>query len=149
MPILADNLKLQPMVHKILLCATALLLFLTACAKTPFDADNVRRLANLHDTEAEYTASEIKEVEAVMESFVVKQEKLMNDILNEKDAMERQRKIVKMAAEYKSEADVYDSIGLLVVLLRDSKHSDKTKFKNLMKRMLEVQYSVDIIMKEI
>lgn len=137
------------MVHKILLCATALLLFLTTCAKAPFDADNARRLANLHDTEAEYTASEIKEVEAVMESFVVKQEKLMNDILNEKDAMERQRKIVKMAAEYKSEADVYDSIGLLVVLLRDSKHSDKTKFKNLMKRMLEVQYSVDIIEKEI
>lgn len=135
--------------NKILLCATALLLFLTACAKAPFDADNARRLANLHDTEAEYTASEIKEVEAVIESFVVKQEKLMNDILNEKDAMERQRKIVKMAAEYKSEADVYDSIGLLVVLLRDSKHSDKTKFKNLMKRMLEVQYSVDIIEKEI
>lgn len=149
MPILADNLKLQPMVHKILLCATALLLFLTACAKAPFDADNARRLANLHDTEAEYTVSKIKEVEAVMESFVVKQEKLMNDILNEKDAMERQRKIVKMAVEYKSEADVYDSIGLLVVLLRDSKHSDKTKFKNLMKRMLEVQYSVDIIKKEI
>ena len=135
--------------NKILLCATALLLFLTACAKAPFDADNARRLANLHDTETEYTASEIKEVEAVMESFVTKQENLMNDILNEKDAMERQRKIVKMVAEYKSEADVYDSIGLLVVLLRDSKHSDKTKFKNLMKRMLEVQYSVDIIMKEI
>lgn len=135
--------------NKILLCATVVLLFLTACAKTPFDADNARRLANLHDTEAEYTAEEIKEVEAVMESFVVKQEKLMNDILNEKDAMERQRKIVKMAAEYKSEADVYDSIGLLVVLLRDSKHSDKTKFKNLMKRMLEVQYSIDIIEEEI
>ena len=134
---------------KILLFATALLLFLTACAKTPFDADNARRLANLHDTEAEYTASEIKEVEAVMESFVTKQENLMNDILNEKNPMERQRKIVKMAAEYKSEADVYDSIGLLVVLLRDSKHSDKAKFKDLMKRMLEVQYSVDIIEKEI
>lgn len=149
MPILADNLKLQPMVHKILLCATALLLFLTACAKAPFDADNARRLANLHDSQAEYTEEEIKDVEDVMESFVTKQENLMNDILNEKDAMERQRKIVKMAAEYKSEADVYDSIGLLVVLLRDSKHSDKTKLKNLMKRMLEVQYSVDIIKKEI
>lgn len=149
MPILADNLKLQPMVHKILLCATAVLLLLTACTKAPFDADNARRLANLHDTEAEYTAEEIKEVEAVMESFVTKQENLMNDILNEKDAMERQRKIVKMVAEYKSEADVYDSIGLLVVLLRDSKHSDKAKFKNLMKRMLEVQYSIDIIENEI
>lgn len=135
--------------NKILLCATALLLFLTACAKAPFDVDKARKLANLHDSQAEYTAEEIKDVEDVMESFVTKQENLMNDILNEKNPMERQRKIVKMAAEYKSEADVYDSIGLLVVLLRDSKHSDKTKFKNLMKRMLEVQYSVDIIKKEI
>lgn len=135
--------------NKILLFATAVLLLLTACTKVPFDADNARRLANLHDTEAEYTAEEIKDVEDVMESFVVKQENLMNDILNEKNPMERQRKIVKMAAEYKSEADGYDSIGLLVVLLRDSKHSDKAKFKDLMKRLLEVQYSIDIIEKEI
>lgn len=135
--------------NKILLCATALLLFLTACAKAPFDADNARRLANLHDSQAEYTAEEIKDVEGVMESFVTKQENLMNDILNEKNPMERRRKIVKMAAEYESEADVYDSIGLLVVLLRDSKHSDKAKFKDLMKRLLEVQYSIDIIEKEI
>lgn len=134
---------------KILLCATAVLLMLTACTKVPFDADKARKLANLHDSQAEYTAEEIKDVEDVMESFVNKQEKLMNDILNEKNPMERQRKIVKMAAEYKSEADVYDSIGLLVVLLRDSKYSDKAKFKDLMKRMLEVQYSIDIIMKEI
>ena len=135
--------------NKILLCATVVLLLLTACTKAPFDADKARKLANLHDSQAEYTAEEIKDVEDVMESFVTKQEKMMNDILNEKDAMERQRKIVKMAAEYKSEADVYDSIGLLVVLLRDSKYSDKAKFKDLMKRSLEVQYSIDIIEKEI
>lgn len=135
--------------NKILLCATVVLLLLTACTKAPFDVDKARKLANMHDSQAEYTAEEIKDVEDVMESFVTKQENLMNDILNEKNPMERRRKIVKMAAEYKSEADVYDSIGLLVVLLRDSKHSDKAKFKDLMKRLLEVQYSIDIIEKEI
>lgn len=136
------------MFKKICLGAVAILLLLTACSQAPFDANKARDLASLHSTPAEYTTAEIKEVEEVMESFVTKNEKMVNDVINEKDATQRKHKMIKMAAEYKSDEEIYDAIGQLIVVLRDSPQSDKAKFDSLMKRILELQFSLEMIRDE-
>lgn len=133
--------------RKLLFLISAVLL-ITACGKTKFDADKARELAILHTTPNEYTESEIKDIENVFESFIVKQENMVNGIIDERDDIERQKKIVKMAAEFKSNESIFGTIGTLGVILKVNKHADKDRFNELMKRLLEVQYTVDIIRRE-
>ena len=135
------------MMRKLLFLITAVLL-ITACGKTKFDADNAQELATLHTTPDEYTESEIRDIEDVFESFIVKQENMVNGIIDERDDIERQKKIVKMAAECKSNESIFDTIGTLAVILKINKYADKDRFNELMKRLLEVQYTVDIIRRE-
>lgn len=133
---------------KLLFLTSVLLLFATSCQKE-FSAERARELTSLHATASDYTESEIREIETQMDLYLNLCESKINDALSEKDSFQRQRKIVKLGAWFKTDIETVNIMGELAEIIKASPYSDKNKMDSFYLRVNEVVLTIELIQKDI
>lgn len=130
---------------KTILLALAALITFASCQRTEFDGAELHKLATLHNNAKEYTKSEIRDIEHQLALFGDFTKSEMDDILSEKDAMERKRKTVKLISWYECNKAVFDDISVLVVVLKQSPHTDKKFFEEFTRGIVETKFSLELL----
>lgn len=133
---------------KLLFLTTMLLLFAASCQREEFNAERSRELASLHKNASDYTESEIREIEMQMDLYLSLNERMMDEVLSEKDSFEMQRKIVKFAAWCSKEDENVETMTELTGILRDSPYTDPKKKDSFSRRVAEIRMTIEFIQKQ-